>query len=78
MTDKEVTLKKYLKKNLITDCTIVNTDNMDANEIISLMGAFKHIKTNGSTLALWGALLFGKDLKSEDNISQDFFNLFKV
>ena len=77
MTDKEVTLKKYLKKNLITDCTIVNTDNMDANEIISLMGAFKHIKTNGSTLALWGALLFGKDLKSEDNISQDFFNLFK-
>jgi hypothetical protein len=70
MTDKE---------GLVAGCKchIIPTNNLTAYDIICTMGGFKGIKTNGSTLALWAAVLFDKELKSNCRISEVFFNSSK-
>jgi len=63
ITNEEDLVKKRLKY-LKLDAEIAQTANMTAVEVLRLMASYKHIISNGSTLATWAAILGGSKLTS--------------
>lgn len=75
MSDKEDTVNKIGAKFAKVPITIVNSYGLSAVELLNKMGSFKRIKTNGSTLALWASILYGRDLETSDYLCSTFRDL---
>jgi len=74
MTDKESLVQKVGKEFLTVPLNIVRTEGLSANKLLSNMGEFEEIKTNGSTLALWAAILYQREFESTDYMCTRFYN----
>ena len=61
--------------NLSAKLTLVTTKDMPAAELLHLMGRYAEIRSNDSTLALWAALLYRRNLHLENTRLQKFFAL---
>lgn len=52
---------------------LVKTANLSGYELLRLFSSYIKIRSNGSTLALWAALLSGADLKINNEKLQNFY-----
>jgi hypothetical protein len=75
MSDKEDIVNKVGTKFAKVPITIVNSYGLSAVELLNKMGSFKRIKTNGSTLALWASILYGRDFETSDYLCSTFWDL---
>ena len=64
--------------SLSCELTIIPTENMSGNELLHLMGQYEEVSTNNSTLALWSALLYGRNLRLKSALLNDFYHSEKT
>jgi len=76
MSDKEDLVQKISAGCSTLPITIVKSNNLSAGKLLSKMGQFERVKTNGSTLALWASILYVRDFESSDHLCASFFLLF--
>jgi len=76
MSDKEDLVQKISAGCSTLPITIVKSNNLSAGKLLSKMGQFERVKTNGSTLALWASILYERDFETSDHLCASFFLLF--
>lgn len=62
-----------LEGHLPTELNLITTDGMSGIELLHLMGQYEEISSNNSTLALWAALLYKRQLYLESPSLNEFF-----
>jgi hypothetical protein len=76
MTDQEDIVAEMLyKQGENASAKIIPTTGFTAIKTLQTMAGFKKIRTNGSTLALWAAILGQRTFESSETMHQDFYNM---
>lgn len=58
--------------------TVLDTEGMEAIDLLHLMGRYHSVNSNDSTLALWSALLYNRKLSLKNPDLLNFFSTLKL
>lgn len=75
ITNEEHIARQWLGKSLADRFYIVPTSGFDASSVLALMSSYSEIYTNGSSIAMWSALLAGHlGFTSTSLVHKQFFD----
>ena len=78
VTDQEALVQEELSQlSLPFNVKLLNTKNMTAWKLFSVMSEYEFIETNGSSLAVWAAILSNSEFKTS-NLEHQYIHSFML